>query len=93
MSEVMSLAELMAAFRCGDEHSWPAEFNLLRKNHGGRLRTLFGSILRTGIRTPILLGNDGRVWDGHHRIYVAHALGFKSVPVEHARSQTKETRA
>jgi hypothetical protein len=31
---------------------------------------------------PILLGNDGRVWDGHHRIVIAQALGYPFVEVE-----------
>lgn len=30
----------------------------------------------------IMLGPDGRVWDGHHRIVAAHALGIESLPVE-----------
>lgn len=37
-----------------------------------------------GIREPILLGTDGRVWDGHHRIIIAMHLGLDSVPVEFA---------
>lgn len=31
---------------------------------------------------PILLGSDGRVWDGHHRICIALALGLEYVMVE-----------
>lgn len=30
----------------------------------------------------VLLGNDGRVWDGHHRIVAARRLGLTSVPLE-----------
>lgn len=30
----------------------------------------------------ICLGNDGRVWDGHHRICAALALGIETVMVE-----------
>jgi ParB-like chromosome segregation protein Spo0J len=41
------------------------------------------SIEKTGIREPILLGNDGRVWDGHHRITAAHQLGIEEVPIKH----------
>lgn len=32
--------------------------------------------------SPILLGDDGRVWDGHHRIIIARALGYSFVEVE-----------
>lgn len=34
------------------------------------------------VTQPVCLGNDGRIWDGHHRIVAALALGFDSVPVE-----------
>lgn len=47
-----------------------------------RLDELATSIQAEGIREPVLLGNDGRVWDGHHRIVVAMRLGIESVPVE-----------
>ena len=33
---------------------------------------------------PILLGSDGRVWDGHHRICIALELGIGTVNVERA---------
>lgn len=29
-----------------------------------------------------LLGDDGRVWDGHHRIVAARSLGWRWLPVE-----------
>lgn len=34
------------------------------------------------IKEPILLGDDGRVWDGHHRVCAAMYIGESSVPVE-----------
>lgn len=44
---------------------------------------LVESIRADGIREPVLLGaDDGRVWDGHHRVCAALALGLPSVPVE-----------
>lgn len=45
---------------------------------------LLARIREEGIREPILLGTDGRVWDGHHRIVIAMHLGLDSVPVEFA---------
>lgn len=86
MGGSVSLVELLSTVKDGDEHGWDAEFEYLRMEHGARIRSLIGSILRTGIRAPILIGDDGRVWDGHHRLYAAHVLGFKQVPVEYARS-------
>lgn len=81
----MDLARLLAEVRDGDEHGWDAEFEYLRTQHGAKVRELIGSVLRAGIRRPILIGDDGRVWDGHHRLYAAHVLGFKQVPVQFAR--------
>ncbi len=85
MPEQMNLETLLATVKDGDEHGWPSEFEFLRRTHGHRIRKLTRSILDRGITTPILIGDDGRVWDGHHRLYVAHFLGFKVVPVEYAR--------
>lgn len=31
---------------------------------------------------PVLLGNDGRVWDGHHRICIAIQYAIPSLMVE-----------
>lgn len=31
---------------------------------------------------PVLLGNDGRVWDGHHRICIAIRQGIPTLKVE-----------
>lgn len=39
------------------------------------------SIQEVGMRMPILLGSDGRVWDGHHRFAAAEHLGIPVVPV------------
>lgn len=34
---------------------------------------------------PILIGDDGRVWDGHHRICAALRLQMHQLPVEFVR--------
>jgi hypothetical protein len=39
------------------------------------------SVVADGFRDPILVGDDSRLRDGHHRLAVAPALGI-SVPVE-----------
>jgi hypothetical protein len=84
MSDTMPLADLLRDYTPGDGHSWDDEMQWLKENHNGRLALLTLNILAHGIREPILLGNDGRVWDGHHRIYVAHQLKIQEVPVEYA---------
>jgi hypothetical protein len=37
---------------------------------------------RGGIEQGVCLGDDGRIWDGHHRIVAARRLGFDQVPIE-----------
>lgn len=34
------------------------------------------------VEQGICLGNDGRVWDGHHRIIAARRLHFADIPLE-----------
>lgn len=77
----MALTDLFANFLDGDERGWAAEFDFLRRDHASRIDDLAASIRQDGITTPIVLGNDGRVWDGHHRLCVAEALGLAQVPV------------
>lgn len=84
----MLLADLLRDFRDGEEHGWQTEFDWLDTHHAHRLDSLMTSVQQVGILTPILLGNDGRVWDGHHRIAVAHRLGIETVPVTRIPSNT-----
>lgn len=84
MAEQMQLADLLVTFQDGDEHGWQTEFELLMLTHPERLAELAMDVLLWGIREPILLGSDGRVWDGHHRLCAANLLGFDVVPVERA---------
>lgn len=79
----MSLDTLLQSYKDGDEHGWAEEFRYLMSEHGERIRSLTAAIQAEGIREPILLGNDGRVWDGHHRLCVASRLGIHTVPVQY----------
>jgi hypothetical protein len=80
----MPTADLLASYRDGDEHGWAQEFAFLRREHAARIDMLATSVQERGMATPVLLGNDGRVWDGHHRLCVADMLGLAEVPVTHA---------
>ena len=86
MTDTMPLADLLREYTPGDGHSWADEMKWLKTHNPIQLRLLTMSIEKTGIREPILLGDDGRVWDGHHRITVADHLGIEHVPVKHAGS-------
>lgn len=76
----MLLVDLMRDYRDGDEHGWFTEFDWLRDNDAERLAALRTDAATNGIRVPILLGDDGRIWDGHHRVCVAYDLGLAEVP-------------
>lgn len=80
----MSLVFLMTNFEDGDQHGWKTEFDFLRSDlgHKARLDDLKESIAEVGVIEPIILGLDGRVWDGHHRICAAFDLGIEHVPVK-----------
>ena len=82
---MMRLTDLMRDYTPGDGHSWDDEMQWIRTNHDAYFTRLETNIGILGIREPILLGDDGRVWDGHHRITAAHQLGLTEVPVEHAK--------
>ena len=82
--QMMRTADILSDYRDGDEHGWDVEFEWLDTHHSERLYRLAEDVAANGIRTPITLGHDGRVWDGHHRLYVAQNLGIDSLPVVHA---------
>jgi hypothetical protein len=79
--ELRDLETLLSDFRDGDEVGWDAEFDFLEAEHRERLDELEALVRAEGMRDPILLGDDGRVRDGHHRLAVARRLGLQVVPV------------
>ena len=54
--------------------TWKDEFEWIFKEDDYDKYGLLVSISRFGLKEPILLGDDWRVWDGHHRIYVCARL-------------------
>jgi hypothetical protein len=71
-------------YKDGDEHGWEAEFAYLREVHSDRLAALREDIGKNGIREPVVIGPDGRIWDGHHRLCIADELGMSTIPVRFA---------
>lgn len=90
-SSWMATKEVMKRWRPGSYDSpgwnWSKEWRDVQKKTGsGDLRRLIESISAHGVTTPVLLGDDGRVWDGHHRICIAHQLGVTRLPVRYGRT-------
>jgi hypothetical protein len=93
MSEKMRPMDLMLEYKPGDEwdegpgdtlpNGWGTEKRLLWTRHKRKMLRLVWSIYVFGVRKPILLGTDGRVWDGHHRLLAAH-VAKRRVPFEEA---------
>lgn len=75
------LRSFLDVIRDGDGHGWHSEYNLLWTEHRERMNDLRKAVISEGILEPILVGSDGRVWDGHHRICVAISLQHETIPV------------
>lgn len=84
MCDYRSIETILAEWQDGNEIGWDAEFEWLETHHADRITKLRDDIERNGILEPILLGTDGRVWDGHHRLCVASALGIHMIPTRMA---------
>jgi len=83
--EVWPLARVLTEVQCGSQDwSWEEEWADLDRRHAetGYLTELEQQIRQNGITMPVLIGSDGRLWDGHHRLRIAVRLGIGYVPVE-----------
>jgi hypothetical protein len=45
----------------------------------------WAAYLKAEVEQGTLIGDDGRLWDGHHRLYAAYWMGYTHVPVKYAR--------
>jgi len=83
--QVWPLARVLTEVRCGSQDwTWEEEWADLDRRHAetGYLSKLEQDIAANGITMPVLVGTDGRLWDGHHRLRIAARLGIGFVPVE-----------
>lgn len=74
MAGRMRLADILAGYVSGDEDPLREEFDFLRREHPERIAFLTVEIAENGQKEPVILGSDGRVLDGHHRLAVIDAL-------------------
>lgn len=83
--QVWPLDRILSEVRCGSQDwTWEEEWADLDRRHAetGYLVKLEQEIRENGITMPVLIGSDGRLWDGHHRLRVAVRLRIGYVPVE-----------
>lgn len=80
----MKVADVLAQYTPGDPWGWSTEFAGLWADDTEHMLELVADINDHGFNEPILLGNDGRVWDGHHRLAVAAALLIEGIPTREA---------
>jgi hypothetical protein len=82
---VWPLSRILTEIRCGSgDWSWEEEWFQIDSDddHAEEYADLQKKIRRYGILRPVLIGNDGRLWDGHHRLRIAVRLGIAYIPVE-----------
>lgn len=79
----LTYSQLTSIWNVGSgEWSWPEELRRLSSSTGPHYQNfieVFVSVSAHGIKEPVLLGPDRRVWDGHHRIVIAGMLNV-SIP-------------
>ena len=77
---VLSLEEVFRTYVPGSyDWSWEDEFEDLKTRELPYVESLCELIRTQGQIEPILLGEDGRVWDGHHRLLALSMLGQSHV--------------
>lgn len=85
MTEI-PLEEILKKWRPGSyDWAWQQEFDDLKDSPV--TKEIEARVDKEGISfvdciSPVLLGSDGRVWDGHHRIVIAMKRGITTLNVE-----------
>lgn len=86
--------DVMTGYRPGSadwasRNPWAEEAADTIRRNGDHLADLILDIAEDGVHEPVLLGDDGRVWDGHHRIIAARFAGsYLRVEFGHTKEAT-----
>lgn len=91
-AETIPLAKLLAEYQPGsypppwtwddEERDLLARVCLCCGEAGHYQHQLEAHMREHGLDQGVCLGDDGRVWDGHHRIVAAKRLGIETIPLE-----------
>ena len=63
----------------GDDWTWDDELRWLEKNHREPFERLLADVRDHGQEHPVVIGDDGRLWDGHHRVCALITIGRRWV--------------
>jgi hypothetical protein len=81
-----SPGHIIARYQDGDKIGWPAYLQRLWVEEPTKMLAFVYEVSQTMfIHTPIHIAfeDDGkRLWDGHHRVAAALALGLPAIPVQ-----------
>jgi hypothetical protein len=72
----MTAPEVTAMVTPGSGLTWTQELHDLWTSDRYDTLVLLQHVASEGISEPIIIGSDGRLWDGHHRLAVALALNI-----------------
>jgi ParB-like chromosome segregation protein Spo0J len=75
------LQDVLDNYQDKGDRGWETLFRNLRVESNEEIDNLATSIQEEGIKEPIILGEDGYVWEGRSRLCVADMLGIERVPV------------
>lgn len=66
----------------GDQDwSWRSQFRWLVQHHAEKLAELRQDIAWRGQQKAVEVGPDGRLWNGHHRVWCIVELGWPTIKV------------
>lgn len=74
--EMMTAEYLMEVARDGDGIGWSNELRRIWSEDRDKTLALMDRVMAEGFLAPVEIGVDGRLWNGHHRVAVAAALGI-----------------
>lgn len=75
--------QVLAFTEPGDrDWSWKSQFEWLEEHHQSALNLLMVDLSLNGQKFPLYIGDDGRLWDGHHRLWCAVHLGWPTIRVD-----------
>lgn len=91
---MVPLADLTTEIRPGsqdDGWTWRDEARWLWLHQFDDMVQLVRSLLDDGQQEPVMVGDDGRLWDGHHRVVALLAIGEPLVLTESYRDLDEAT--